>query len=316
MKDYKKIWDSLSTSFSDAAHFVGYQGDEEEIRANGTKTAEFLRDVLQIGPEDRVLEIGCGIGRIGRELAPHCGEWHGADISGNMISHARTRTEGIPNVYLHELPESSLDIFEDGYFDVVYSSIVFMHLDKIEMFRYIRDAYRILAPGGRAYFDTCNLLSPVAWQQFLEVVENYPSGKRPGHISQFSTPQELEKYMQEAGFDSIHVDGRNPQLVVALGRKPGQEGAVRPTSALRSVAPAGPADRHADGQDNDDAPARQWKQLDDNLRAKNLYIAELEQTLEAKNSHIKTLERLVKKHQAAMSPLPVRVALRLTRRRK
>ena len=99
-----------------------------------------------------MLEIGCGIGRIGRQLAPYCSEWHGSDISGNMIGHARARTEGIPNVFLHELPESNLDIFTDGYFDVVYSSIVFMHLDKVEMFGYIRDAYRGLAPGGRAYF--------------------------------------------------------------------------------------------------------------------------------------------------------------------
>ena len=50
MKDYKQIWDSLSTNFDDAAHFVGYQGDEKEIRANGEKTASFLREVLQIEP--------------------------------------------------------------------------------------------------------------------------------------------------------------------------------------------------------------------------------------------------------------------------
>jgi hypothetical protein len=81
------------------------------------------------------------------------------------------------------------------------------------------------------------------------------------------------------------------------------------------VADKGSHGRHADDQDGDGASAREWKHLDENLKAKNLYIIELERTLRAKNNHIATLERLVKKHQAAMSPLPVRVALRLTRRR-
>ena len=73
MKDYKNIWDGVSGDFHDAAHNVCFLVDEEEIRGNGAITASFLREVLQITPSDKVLEIGCGIGRIGRELAPSCG---------------------------------------------------------------------------------------------------------------------------------------------------------------------------------------------------------------------------------------------------
>src|SRR5215207_10185938 len=105
MKNYKVIWNNLSTTLSNAKHFVGYLGDEDEIRSNGKITADFLRSALQIQPTDKVLEIGCGVARVGRELAPYCGEWHGSDISGNMVTHARKRTEGIANVYLHALPE-------------------------------------------------------------------------------------------------------------------------------------------------------------------------------------------------------------------
>src|SRR5690349_24905404 len=117
MKDYKAVWNNLSGTFADALFFVGYVGeDEEAIRSNGKYTAEFLRSVLHIEPTDRVLEIGCGVGRIGRELAPLCAEWHGSDISGNMIEFARTRTRDIPNIFLHELPQPDLSIFNDGYF--------------------------------------------------------------------------------------------------------------------------------------------------------------------------------------------------------
>lgn len=220
MKDYKTIWNNLSTTRADAAYHVFFgDGDEDQIRSNGAYTAAFLRDVLRIDNSHKVLEIGCGVARIGRELAPSCGEWHGTDISGNMIAHAAKRTGDIPNIYLHELPDNTLSIFPDDYFDRVYSSIVFMHLDKPEMFTYIKEAHRVLKPGGRAYFDTYNILAPEAWQVFLETLAAFSPGERPGHVSQFSTPQELKKFMDESGFACVMIDDQNPALVVALGRK-------------------------------------------------------------------------------------------------
>lgn len=225
MKDYKSIWDNLSTSFKDAGNAVCFTTEEEAIRGNGALTAEFLTSVLQIQPTDKILEIGCGVARIGRELAPRCGEWHGVDISSNMIAYAKERTRQLPNVYLQELPDNSLSIFPDNTFDSVYSSIVFMHLDKPDMFVYMREAHRVLKPGGRVYFDTYNLLAPEAWPIFLSLVEAYPSGQRPGHISQFSTPQEFRKFMEESGYADIHVDDQNPQLVVTVARKAAAGGA-------------------------------------------------------------------------------------------
>ena len=218
-KDYKYIWNNLSTSFDKAAFYVCCIDDEDDIRKNGAITAKFLQSVLKIEPGDKVLEIGCGVARIGKELAPLCDEWHGVDISGNMIAHAKQRTEGMPNVHLHELPDNSLSIFPDDTFDCVYSSIVFMHLDKPDMFKYICEAYRVLRSGGRAYFDTYNLLAPGAWQVFLSLVNIFSSGERPGHVSQFSTPPEFEKYLVEAGFDAVELSDLDTQLVVARGRK-------------------------------------------------------------------------------------------------
>ena len=233
MKDYKAVWDNLSGTFADALFVVGYlDEDEEAIRSNGKHTADFLRSVLQIEPTDRVLEIGCGVGRVGRELAPHCAEWHGSDISGNMIKFARARTEDIPNIFLHELPQPNLSIFNDGYFDCVYSTIVLMHLDKAEVFNYMRETYRVLAPGGRAYFDAYNIAAPEAWHDFMVLIDAFPLGNRPEHVSQFSSVPEMRKFMEGAGFDEIHLGDENPALVVALGKKREQEGYERPTTAL------------------------------------------------------------------------------------
>lgn len=333
MPNYKKVWNNLSDTFSGARYVVGYLGEEESIRENGRITTEFLISALKIEPTDKVLEIGCGIARIGRELAPHCGEWHGSDISGNMIDHAQQRTEGIPNVYLHELPETDLGIFNDGYFDCVYSTIVFMHLDKIEMFNYMREAYRVLAPGGRAYFDTYNIMASEAWGEFIKIIEAYPPGQRPNHTSQFSSVPEMHKFMTEAGFSDIEVDDQNPQLVVARGKKPDQPGYERPTTVINEQAMARIRDLEArgyidmsridhnlgvkiiDGRSIISLDYGEWDRIHGHLATKDTYIAELEAALREKNKHITTLESRVRKQERMMSPLPVRVALRLSKHR-
>ncbi|MEO8285058.1 MAG: class I SAM-dependent methyltransferase [Chloroflexota bacterium] len=322
MKDYKAIWNGLSVNFDDASFHVCCIGEEEEIRARGTNTADFLQQVLQITKEDKVLEIGCGVARVGREIAPLCAEWHGTDISGNMLVHAAKRLEGIPNAYLHELPFSDLSIFPANSFDCVYSTIVFMHLDKAEMFSYMRAALRVLVPGGRAYFDTCNILSPESWRQFLVLLDTYGPTERPGHAAQYSTPQEMEKFMQEAGFEQVHVDGDNPQLVVALGKK------VEQADYVRGVIDHKPFARDSHGAGNGyDLPAikphynevaiqallDEIASLREDVLAKSYYVSSLEQTLAQKERHISRLERTVARDEKYLSSPLGRLTTRVTK---
>ncbi len=218
-QSYKKTWNNLSQDIDSANYFVSCIQDEDEVRTNGEHTATFLRSVLQISENDRVLEIGCGVARIGRELAPHCKEWHGCDISGNMIEHARGRTSHLSNVSLTELPTNDLSPFESQSFDAVYSTIVFMHIDKPDVYKYIREAFRVLRPGGVVYFDTYNLLAPKAWEIFEQLVDEFDGGERPRHMSQFSSPQEFEHFVTSAGFVDVEITDKNPELVTARARR-------------------------------------------------------------------------------------------------
>jgi SAM-dependent methyltransferase len=344
VKDYKQIWNNLSASFPEASYHVCCIEDEDEIRSNGVLTAAFLREVLQIAPDDRVLEIGCGVARIGRELAPHCGEWHGADISGNMIAYAAQRTEGLPNVYLYEQPDNTLSIFPDNYFDCVYCTIVFMHLDKLEMFTYLTESFRVLKPGGRANFDTYNILGSGAWEEFRRIIDTYPPHKRPGHVSQFSTPQEMQKFMEEAGFESVFIDGEsNKTMLVALGRKPEASGSAEmtgqvPAGIVPTVSPRVSGGGEQPGDVATEPVSEPENQSATQLRAeidrlnkeirgketaiyelqgmmygKNRYIEEVESALDVKNKHIARLERIIQRQEQLLRALPVRVALRLRR---
>ena len=72
---------------------------------------------------------------------------------------ASKRLQDKENVDFKELTGCDLSIFEDNSFDVIYCSVVFMHLNEWDRFHYITEAYRVLKSKGRAYFDNFNLQS-------------------------------------------------------------------------------------------------------------------------------------------------------------
>ena len=91
--------------------------------------SEFAKFVRKLKPK-KVLEIGCGVGRLGFSIADHCKEWIGCDISGNMLKHAKKRLTEKRNVKFLELDENNLSSVPDKSVDVVYCSVVFMHLEE------------------------------------------------------------------------------------------------------------------------------------------------------------------------------------------
>ena len=69
----------------------------------------------------RVLEIGCGAGRLTRHLAATFGEVHGVDVSDEMISLARANLADLANVRLHLNNGADLAGLADNSFDFAFS---------------------------------------------------------------------------------------------------------------------------------------------------------------------------------------------------
>src|SRR5262250_129806 len=67
--------------------------------------------------ELRVLEIGCGAGRMTRALSELFKSVDAIDISPEMIAHARRSLRDLQNVRLHVTNGTDLALFEDGAFD-------------------------------------------------------------------------------------------------------------------------------------------------------------------------------------------------------
>jgi ubiquinone/menaquinone biosynthesis C-methylase UbiE len=219
--DYKSVWNALSGSKEAAYRVVSGYTDEEKFHADAEDTVDILRETVGIRSDDVILEIGCGVGRVGRVLSPFVREWIGCDVSANMLRLASRRLLGLPNVRLQEISGYDLSPIADASIDVVYTTVVFMHLEEWDRYNYILEAMRVLKPGGRFYCDNFDLASERGWAVFEETRREFKPHERPAQISKCSTIPEIDTFLRRAGFTDVLVARRLDFWVYGWGVKPG-----------------------------------------------------------------------------------------------
>ncbi|HXN35778.1 MAG TPA: class I SAM-dependent methyltransferase, partial [Opitutaceae bacterium] len=97
---YKSVWDRQAQDPDVAWLAVAGHTDEATLDLTARGTIDVLRATVGLDPNDVILEIGCGIGRVGKPLSRECLHWFGADISGAMLGHAASRLKDSPNTTL------------------------------------------------------------------------------------------------------------------------------------------------------------------------------------------------------------------------
>ena len=119
---------------------------------------------MALAPDKKVLEIGVGTGRLAVHAAPRCGEFYGVDLSEKTLIRAREHLGPLPHVHLICGDFLSCDLPMD--FDVIYSSLTFMHIPEKQAA--ISKAAALLKKGGRFLLSLDKNPSPVidmgTWQ--------------------------------------------------------------------------------------------------------------------------------------------------------
>lgn len=229
--NYKNFWDDKASTTTGAFIAVDGSANEEVARLTGAYTARQVACALDLQAGDRVLELGCGVGRIGRELAPKVAHWEGADISANMLGVARERLQAFSNVGLTELKRSNLESLPSASFDKAYCVAVFIHMDKEDFFLYLEEIARVLKPGGLVFFDTWNLASELGWHRF-EIEANQhrradPSQRKDVARNQFSTPDEVRAFCRHAGLEPLALFAESPWVQTVAIKSGGDAAAQR-----------------------------------------------------------------------------------------
>src|SRR5690242_14360536 len=153
-----------------ARHYVvtgQSQWNDEEFYRSGmiTLEEEILDDMGNIcqgrDPKQmRVLEIGCGAGRVTRAFAGFFGEVFAVDISREMVRQARKAVVGFPNAHVFRNNGKDLSVIRSKWwhrfglgrppqFDFAFSFLVFQHIpSKAIIESYVRGVHRLLKPGA------------------------------------------------------------------------------------------------------------------------------------------------------------------------
>lgn len=129
--------------------------DEEFFESGRTWIRHYVLPDLELicrgrSPSElRILELGCGAGRMTRGFSEIFGFVDAVDVSSKMIEKAEESLSDCRNVALHINDGMKLSEFaQREYFDFMFSAIVFQHIPRRSIVRgYIREAARLLRSG-------------------------------------------------------------------------------------------------------------------------------------------------------------------------
>jgi ubiquinone/menaquinone biosynthesis C-methylase UbiE len=134
-----------------ARYFAAHAAEWDDIRSRHVPEAQVeaaMREAVGARPVRRLVDLGAGAGRMLEIFAPLAQRAIGVDLSSAMLAVARGRLEetGLNNVQLRQGDMYALPI-ERNSADLAIMHQVLHYLD--DPARAIREAARILAPGGR-----------------------------------------------------------------------------------------------------------------------------------------------------------------------
>jgi ubiquinone/menaquinone biosynthesis C-methylase UbiE len=216
--DYKTTWNGEAHRNARDAILTG--ATAESFERTGKSDADLIARYLR--GNDAILNIGCGAGRVEKYLAPRVSELWAVDVSGEMIRLAGERLAGLSNVHLREVGNREfLSSFEAERFDLVFSLLVLQHLEREDAFLYLRDAHRVLKPGGTLLAQFPNYLSPEYTRAFLAGAD--APLRSPGRVRVY-TEAEVRHTLETAGFEISDLwlsglDGRPDEIYVAAVKR-------------------------------------------------------------------------------------------------
>jgi SAM-dependent methyltransferase len=144
--------------------FVGHS----DFAATGDEFLTHFVELAGLQPDEHVLDVGCGIGRMARPLSGYlgaAGSYDGFDVNRDGIRWCERRYRAHRNFHFEVAdlfnarynPRGSQRAdefrfpYDDDSFGFVFATSVFTHLLESDATHYLAECARVLAPGGRLF---------------------------------------------------------------------------------------------------------------------------------------------------------------------
>jgi SAM-dependent methyltransferase len=216
------------------------------------KLEHYLLRSLGLQDGHRVVDVGCGSGRLACQLAPFPKIGYvGCDVVPRLLAYARDLCRRPDWTFVHN---DGISIpCDDESMDFACFFSVFTHLVHEDTFRYILEAVRVLKPGGLLVMSFLEFQVPSHWNEFRASVSN----ARPDrHLNQFLSRDAIAAWAMHAGLDvqAIHPGDSHyiplpADVVYENGRRISGAGSLGQSVAVLRKPVAGPTGhRRADPQ--------------------------------------------------------------------
>jgi SAM-dependent methyltransferase len=193
-------WSSVST---------GWERRDPWLSAGMRPVTERLLAELDPQPGDRVVEVGCGIGEVGRLAAERVGaDGHVlfTDQSQDMVEAALRHAAGLDNVDGRAMDAQAMAL-DDASVDRLVSRFAYMLVP--DPAKGLAEARRIMRPSGRLAFAVWTEARDNPWAQGRALVElgymEQPEPDAPGPF-RLADPDRLRSLVTEAGLAEPAVD--------------------------------------------------------------------------------------------------------------
>lgn len=203
----------------------------QEFFASGEQHVEHVLETIRttMRPDfrpDRILDYGCGTGRLVVPFAAHAKDVVGVDVSPKMLELARANCMkfGVASARMLQVDETNS--LQPESFDLVHSYIVFQHIPVARGERILRQLLGLIADGGvGALHFTYSDASPPLWsmlrrsarvaaqynglfQGLLNLRRHLPFSS-PSMQANFYSMNRIFEILLESNFSNLHVEFSN-----------------------------------------------------------------------------------------------------------
>ena len=146
---------------------MGFAVGGRNFKAAGEEFKGYFIELGGLQPDDKVLDVGCGVGRMAIPLTDYLssdGEYRGFDIVKKGIEWSQDRIStqfnnfnfthsNVYNKHYNRLGNVQAKDYQfpydDGFFDFIFLTSVFTHMRPLDIDNYLGETSRVLKTGGR-----------------------------------------------------------------------------------------------------------------------------------------------------------------------
>ncbi|HEX2851866.1 MAG TPA: class I SAM-dependent methyltransferase [Opitutaceae bacterium] len=211
--------DSVKKNYDTLVSKLKQEMSTEDAALRFAVGAEFIsvgkieRDLLislGLRPDQTVVDVGCGSGRLAYPLTRflESGRFIGFDVVTDLVEYARKITNR-PD-WLFETTSGTTIPLPDETADFISFFSVLTHLRHEESFFYLKEAKRVLRPEGRIVFSFIEFQIPCHWDIFQYML----SDLRPERVhNQFISRDAIAAWAGHLGLEVVGIhDGDKPHI--------------------------------------------------------------------------------------------------------